>query len=40
MSAVRLDEEAEEEVAEVLADETVTDTPPAPDEPEAPESED
>ena len=40
VSAVRLDEEAEEEVAEVLADETVTDTPPAPDEPEAPESED
>ena len=40
VSAVRLDEEAEEEVAEVLAGETVTDTPPAPDEPEAPESED
>ena len=40
VSAVRLDEEAEEEVAEVLADETVTDTPPAPDEPDAPESED
>ncbi len=40
VSAVRLDEEAEEEVAEVLADETVTDTPPAPEAPEAPESED
>ncbi|KHK91524.1 DNA gyrase subunit A [Novosphingobium malaysiense] len=39
VSAVRLDEEAEEEVAEVLADETVTDTPAAPEEPEAPEGE-
>ena len=40
VSAVRLDEEAEEEVAEVLADETVTDTPAAPEDPEVPESED